>query len=84
MPLTPRTRADFEARDRLYRENFAAFNAWRKATQPCKGHGSAVRADGGCLRCDADAGEICREPDATSAASLARRWGLHKRQHIRS
>lgn len=33
-----------------------------RASQPCKNSGNVeCRHDGGCLRCDADAGEVCRE-----------------------
>lgn len=42
-------------------EALAAFHRWRLETQPCKDRQAFVRQDGGCLRCDADAGEICRE-----------------------
>jgi|KBSMisStaDraftv2_1062788.scaffolds.fasta_scaffold94830_6 hypothetical protein len=35
---------------------------------PCKNEGnSAVRADGGCLRCEADAGEVCKPPQSLDA-----------------
>jgi hypothetical protein len=44
----------------LYRQRMAELAAW-KLTQPCKDSGNpACRGDGGCLRCDADAGEACR------------------------
>lgn len=32
---------------------------WR-LSQPCKNKSAECRHDGGCLRCDADAGEVCR------------------------
>jgi hypothetical protein len=31
-----------------------------KRGQPCKNKQPLCRSDGGCLRCDADAGETCR------------------------
>ena len=36
-----------------------AYKAWQQ-TQPCKDQQRLVRADGGCLRCEADAGEAGR------------------------
>lgn len=39
---------------------------------PCKERSRLVRGDGGCLRCDADAGEACREK-TPEAAAIARR-----------
>lgn len=49
------------AEQALYRKRMAELAAW-KLTQPCKNSGNVqVRGDGGCLRCDADAGEVCRD-----------------------
>jgi hypothetical protein len=33
---------------------------WELEAATCKNRGGACRADGGCLRCGADAGEACR------------------------
>jgi hypothetical protein len=35
---------------------------WDATHPPCKEQSKFVRADGGCLKCDADAGEACRKP----------------------
>jgi hypothetical protein len=34
--------------------------------EPCKNESRYVRDDGGCLRCDADAGVACRDPSKTA------------------
>lgn len=56
-------KADRIAADQaLYRKRMAELAAWKR-TLPCKDKGNGeVRGDGGCLRCDADAGERCKEP----------------------
>jgi hypothetical protein len=55
-------KADRVAADQaLYRHRMAELAAWKR-TQPCKDKGGEVRHDGGCLRCEADAGEACKEP----------------------
>jgi hypothetical protein len=52
------------AEQALYRQRMAELAAWR-LTQACKDSGNVeVRGDGGCLRCEADAGEACRGPEA--------------------
>jgi hypothetical protein len=51
------------AQEALYRQRMAELAAWKR-TQPCKDKGGEVRGDGGCLRCEADAGEACRDHTA--------------------
>jgi hypothetical protein len=38
-----------------------AYRRKERLKQPCKNEQEFCRPDGGCLRCNADAGEACRE-----------------------
>lgn len=60
MTSTPRTKADFTARDRQWAENMRAFRAWQKM-QPKKCERPGIVGHyGECLHCDADQGERCK------------------------
>lgn len=41
-------------------KQMAEYRRWQQ-TQPCKNEQPLCRTDGGCLRCDADAGEVCQD-----------------------